>query len=122
MKRILLFISASLALTAQAQQDKFILKLNPLALADVINFPTIQAGVETRLSPHIGWYNELGIRYINYYFRRADTNFLASRGFKAKTEIRYYFRNNDVKKPPGVLSDVYYVAVNAFYIKDVHNM
>ena len=121
MKRILLFISASLALTAQAQQDKFIVKLNPLALADVINFPTIQAGIETRLSPHISWYNELGIRYINYYFRRADTNFLASRGFKAKTEIRYYFKNSDKKGPPAVLKDVYYVAANAFFIKDVHN-
>lgn len=117
----MVFIISLLALNAHAQKDKFILKLSPLALADFVNFPTVQVGLETRLSPRISWYNELGIRCFNYSLNLADTAFLSPRGFKAKTEFRYYFQNRDKKRRPAALSDVYYIAANAFYIRDVHN-
>ena len=90
-------------------------------MADIFNFPTVQAGIETRLSEKMSWYNEFGIRCFNYSIDIADTGFLSPRGFKAKTELRYYFPNRDIKRRRSALSDVYYFAVNAFYIRDVHN-
>jgi len=120
MKHAALFISLLLVLNAHAQKDKFILKWSPLSLVD-INFPTMQAGIESRLSARISWYNEFGINFFNYAVH-VDTGFLSPNGFKAKTELRYYFRNNNKKSRPVALSDVYYFAVNAFYVKDVHNL
>lgn len=63
------------------------------------------------LSKKIGWYNEVGIKYRKSYYEMADTNVTDSKGFKLKTEIRYYFTTN------GEI----YIGGNGFYTKDFHN-
>jgi hypothetical protein len=93
------------------QSQNVSLKFSFLSLVDEPSFPTIQSGIEFKLSKKIGWYNEVGIKYHKSYFEMADTNFTNSRGFKLKTEIRYYFTTNDE----------IYIGCNGFYTKDFHN-
>ena len=130
MKKAFLFICMLIALNAWSQKDKFNIKLNVPALFDMVNSPNIQVGIEARLSPRIGWFNELGVRYSNYSSRYSpgDTSFLSPYGFKAKSEIRYYFQkiaskiNIKVgKKAPVSFTKAYYAAANLFFIRDVHN-
>ena len=93
------------------QSQNVSLKFSFLSLVDEPSFPTIQSGIEFKLSKKIGWYNEVGIKYRKSYYEMADTNFTNSRGFKLKTEIRYYFSTN------GEI----YIGCNGFYTKDFHN-
>ena len=93
------------------QSQNVSLKFSLLSLVDEPTFPTIQSGIEFKLGKKIGWYNEVGIKYRKSYFEMADTNFTNSRGFKLKTEIRYYFTAN------GEI----YIGCNGFYTKDFHN-
>ena len=86
------------------------IKLPLLSLVDEVSFPTIQSGIEFGVSKKISWYNEAGIKYRKSYYEMADTSFVVSRGFKVKSEIRYYSKSKNV-----------YVAVNGFYTKDYHN-
>lgn len=97
--------------TLNCQSQNVLLKFSFLSLVDEPSFPTFQSGVEFKLSDKLGWYNEVGIKYRKSYYERADTNFTNSRGFKLKTEIRYYFGNKG-----GV-----YAGGNGFYTKDFHN-
>lgn len=97
------------AINCQSQNHS--LKFSFLSLIDEPSFPTIQGGIEFKLSNKIGWYNEVGIKYRESYYETADTNFTDSRGFKLKTEIRYYFTTSS-----GI-----YIAGNGFYTKDFHN-
>ena len=83
-----------------------------LSLVDEVSFPTIQSGIEFKLSKKISWYNEAGIKYRKSYYEMADTNFVASRGYKLKSEIRYYPQKNNHNV---------YIAINCFYTKDLHN-
>lgn len=87
------------------------LKISLLSLVDEPSFPTIQGGIEFSLSKKISWYNEAGIKYRKSYFEMADTSFVNSRGFKLKSEIRYYAKTSH---------DVY-IGANVFYTKDFHN-
>ncbi|MET0392495.1 MAG: hypothetical protein ABW019_05110 [Chitinophagaceae bacterium] len=89
----------------------------PIALFDDGSFPTLQAGIEWPLSERFSWYNELGIRYRKSQYDHADTSILAPRGFKAKTELRYYitFRGKTPVYPEG-----YYLAANLFYAREKH--
>ena len=99
-----------------SQTEKVLIKFCPLALAD-INMPTIQAGLEFNISNKISWYNEFGIKYTKGLIESyADTSFVGSRGYKIKSEIRHYFRN----KEQFIFNGPYF-AVNAFFIKDLHN-
>lgn len=103
-------------IAADEKNNKFLIKFCPLALMDEISFPTIQGGIEFKLSNNITWYNEIGIKYKNSYIDSKDSGFIKSAGFKLKTEIRYYFeRENNLS------FDGYYFAANAFFIKDHHN-
>jgi hypothetical protein len=92
-----------------AQQSKVSVTFCPLAAADVISFPTIQAGLEYRSGGHFSWYNEFGVEYLSGGVDRADTIILRPRGIKAKTELRYYFRPEC------------YFGLNAFLTSDAHN-
>ena len=87
------------------------LKISLLSLVDEPGFPTIQGGLEFSLSKKISWYNEAGVKYRKSYYEMADTSFVASRGFKLKSEIRYYLKSS---------YDVY-IGANGFYTKDFHN-
>lgn len=98
------------------QNQRPILKFVPLSLIDDVSFPTMQAGVEFWLTERTSWYNEFGAKYRKGYYEKADTNFYASSGFKAKTEVRYYLKTNRNRN-----SNEYYVAANMFFTKDFHN-
>jgi len=87
------------------------LKISLLSLVDEPSFPTIQGGIEFSLSKKISWYNEAGIKHRKSYYEMVDTSFVDSRGFKLKSEIRYYFKNRH---------DIY-IGTNGFYTKDFHN-
>ena len=103
-----------------AQSDKVSIKFSPLALMDDVSMPTIQGGLEVKLSKRIYWYNEVGVKYRRCVNEFSDTAFVESRGFKLKTEIRYYLRGlktGFVKQP----INGFYVAGNAFFINDYHN-
>lgn len=93
------------------QSQNVSIKFSFLSLVDDPSFPTIQTGIEFMLSKKIGWYNEVGIKYRKSYYEMADTNVTDSKGFKLKTEIRYYFTTN------GEI----YIGGNGFYTKDFHN-
>jgi len=86
------------------------IKISILSLVDEASFPTVQCGIELKLSRKISWYNEAGIKYRKSYYEVADTNFVNSNGYKLRSEIRYYFKKNTL-----------YVAGNGFYTKDFHN-
>ena len=104
---------------AFSQKPDILVKFCPVALFDDISFPTIQGGVEFRVSHKWTWYNELGIKYRKSRMDDADTIFVRSgafTGIKFKTEARYYLQA--FRKPPytGL-----YVATNLFFTKDNHN-
>lgn len=113
-------LSASLlflSLNVYSQKKNISLKLCPLCSVDDISFPTVQGGIEFNLSKKLTWYNEFGIKYRKSYYENADpdTTFIKSKGFKVKTEFRYYVLPGK-RKFTGE-----YVAVNVFFIKDQHN-
>jgi hypothetical protein len=104
-------------LTSYAQKENFSVKFCPLALVDDVSFPTIEGGLEFKLSNKITWYNEIGIKYRKSYMDNdVDTNFIKSSGFKLKTEIRYYFQNDRAHPFEGS-----YLAANIFFTNDNHN-
>jgi hypothetical protein len=111
--RLPVFIFLLLLVSAEglAQGKNTIIRFCPLALIDDGSFPTLQGGIEFSLSKRVSWYNEIGVRYRKSFLEDADTSFYSGRGFKAKSEIRYYLR-----KKAG-----YYLAANLFYARDVHN-
>jgi hypothetical protein len=115
MKTLLNFFFLLLSLNTVSQTNKVLIKISPLPLIDEVSFPTIQAGVEFTLSDKMSWYNEVGVKYRKSYYEYSDTSFLASNGFKIKSEVRYYFRQNS-----STFSGRY-VAANAFFIYDIHN-
>jgi hypothetical protein len=98
-----------IAFGTYAQQSKVSVTFCPLAAADVISFPTIQAGLEYKPAGHFSLYNEFGVEYLPSGVDRADTVILRPHGIKAKTELRYYFGPES------------YFAVNAFLTSDAHN-
>jgi len=104
----------------QAQSEKVSIKFAPLALADEVSMPTIQGGIDVKLSNRISWYNEIGIKYRKCINELSDTPFVESRGYKLKTEIRYHLTGlttGKFKEPvPG-----FYLGGNAYFINDYHN-
>lgn len=108
--RILLTVCVFFFAT-NCQSQNVLLRFSFLSLVDEASFPTIQSGIEFKLSKKISWYNEVGIKYRKSYYEMADTNFTDSRGLKLKTEIRYYFAEN---------AEIY-IGGNGFYTKDFHN-
>ena len=105
-------IICSLLYTLICHSQRISIKIPLLTLVDEPSFPTIQSGAEFWLSKKVSWYNEAGIKYRKSYYEMADTSFVDSRGFKLKSEIRYYSK----KKDEGV-----YIGCNLFYTKDLHN-
>ena len=101
--------------SAIAKPRAVTIKFCPLAMADDVSFPTIQIGIEYRFSEKISWYNEFGIKYRKSYYEKTDTSFISSRGFKAKTEVRYYIKKRN-RKAWG-----FYGGINGFFTRDYHN-
>ena len=102
-----------------AQGNRLNVKLAPLALIDDIGLPTIQGGIEWSVSKKISWYNEFGIKYRKALSENSDTDFVSSRGFKFKTEIRYYLLKLSRKELRR--SEGFYLGVNFFYYKNAYN-
>jgi len=117
-KAVLFFLSVLLSSSGYAQGRDVILKFSPLAMADLLSFPAIQAGAEVRLSERLSWYNELGIKYSNGVINTTDSSFIPSNGFRLKSEVRYYFHREGKRhfSAPG-----YYFAANAFFVQDHYN-
>ena len=111
---ILTFLSSCLSLYSQT--DKVSIKFSPLPLIDDIGFPTIQGGFEVKLSKRISWYNEVGIKYRECMSEISDTNFIASRGYKLRSELRYYLSKNKKESLEGL-----YLALNYSFSQNYHN-
>jgi hypothetical protein len=109
------------SLSFKSQNKNFVFKFCPLALIDDFSFPTIQGGLEIRLSKRITWYNEVGIKYRQSSFEVSDTSFLKSYGFKVKTEIRYYLPHIFGLENTNNSMSGYYIGGNIFYNRDCHN-
>ena len=103
-----------LSLSAFTQNKRPQIEFCPLCLIDELTFPTIQGGFEFRLTEKFGWYNEIGLKYRKGYYEDADTSFIGSKGFKVKSEIRYYIHTKQPAKNA-------YIAINGFYNNDTHN-
>ena len=116
MKILITILLGLLTSNGYSQTEIVVVKFCPLPLLD-INQPTISGGFELKLSNKISWYNEFGIKIGRSISEiNVDTNIIASKGYKLKTEIRYYFKakkNSDLKGG--------YFAANIFLIKDMHN-
>jgi hypothetical protein len=123
MNQILLFsVMVAVSLTASCQRS-IALKFSPLALIGDLSFPTIQAGTEYHFSKRCSWYNEFGIKYRrSVYDTGWDTLMAPSKGFKLKTELRYYLNKPLVsslrKKKLSGNSPASYLAFNCFYTSD----
>ena len=115
MKTILFFLPILLMFNSFAQNKKPIIEFCPLCLVDDASYPTIQAGIEFYLSERLRLYSEIGIKYRKGEYETVDTNFLNSKGFKLKTELRYLVETNN-----RVFKNLY-IAVNAFYNNEFHN-
>jgi hypothetical protein len=73
MKKLLIIYFGISTLDAQCQADRYLIKFSPLALADPY-YPSIQAGIEIKLSKKISWYNEIGVKYHSSFAgRQIDT-------------------------------------------------
>jgi hypothetical protein len=121
MKRFLTISLSLLSLTSFSQNYKFNIKFCPLALTDGFSFPTIQGGIEIKLSDRLAWYNEFGSKYRKAYFEWSDTSFIKSSGFKVKSEIRYYFPNQFGEEKKSKLMNGVYLSANVFYNRDFYN-
>lgn len=125
MKLPLILLSLLISSQLLSQESKITLKVSPLALVDAGSFGTINAGIEYRFSDRIGWYNEIGIAYRKPYHENADTIHISSTPkYKIKSELRYYFQKADHRNwKKNWDNDAYetYIALNFYYIKDVHN-
>lgn len=115
--KLLSFFLLCLSLNVYSQQKNVSIKFSPLCMVDDTGVPTIQPGIEFSLSKRLTWYNEFGIKYRKSFYEKTDpdTNFIQSKGFKLKTEIRFYVLPGKNKFAGE------YAAVNAFYISDHHN-
>jgi hypothetical protein len=116
MKILIIILLALFSLSACSQSEKVLIKFCPLTILD-LNEPTIQGGIELKVSNKITWYNEFGIK-IGHSLSDSytDTAFVKSNGFKVKSEIRYYYKNKDK-----FTFDGNYFAANIFFIHDLHN-
>lgn len=103
----------------KTREPRVLFKIAPLALIDDVSFPTIQGGVEVALNRRISWYNEFGVRYMNGSEENTDTSFVSPRGFKLKSEVRYYWQGR--KDEYGDWLRGHYVAINFYYTRCVSN-
>ena len=115
MKTILFFLFFTFSLSGFAQNAKPQIEFCPLCLVDEFSFPTIQGGIEFYLTEKLSLYNEIGIKYRKGYYETSDTSFISSKGFKIKSELRYYISTTKEH------SKNTYIALNGFYNKDTHN-
>ena len=106
----ILFAICILLLRINGAAQHLSIKASLLSLVDEASFPTIQSGIEFKLSKKISWYNEVGVKYRKSYYEMADTNFVNPSGYKLKSEARYYLKKNTI-----------YIACNGFYTRDFHN-
>jgi hypothetical protein len=121
MRRALILVGILICFKGYSQKNNIVLKFCPLALIDDISFPAIQGGIEFSLGKKMSWYNEVGIKYRRGYYEKIDTLFMPSKGFKIKTELRYYLGSNLTKKGAVEKLSGDYFAVNLFYTRDQHN-
>jgi len=118
MKKNLQFILILFSLNTYSQSNGYIIKFCPLSLIDEGTFPSIQGGLEIKVSDRLTWYNEIGIKYKKSSYEGADTSFVKSSGLRAKSELRYYY-----KRTESTLNAMEggYIGINVFFNKDHHD-
>jgi hypothetical protein len=121
MKFSLLISLLLISWNVHSQDNNYNIKISPFSLIDEFSFPTVQFGIETKLSQRFTWYNEIGIKYRRSFFEKADTSFIRTSGFKAKSEIRYYLPNSIGVEEIRTVLNGFYLGANLFYIRDYHN-
>lgn len=110
------FVLILFVFSVQAQKHPISISFSPLPLMDHIGMPSIQGGLELSLGKRISWMNEVGIEYRKRLNEKTDTSFLDSKGYKLKSELRYYL----YPEKNGVLNGGY-IGANIFFIHDIHN-
>jgi hypothetical protein len=113
-KKTLIPILICVCFSAAAQRQ-IILKTTPLSLFDFVEFSAIQLGAEVNLWKRCSWYNEVGVKYRPVAYEKKDITLEPSRGFRAKTELRFYMNKN---KP---LMSGEYFGINVFGNQHVFN-
>jgi len=116
LKGFFVIVIMSSCFSLYSQSEKVSIKFSPLPLIDDIGFPTIQGGIEIKLSKQLSWYNEVGIKYRECMSEANDTNFVASRGYKLRSELRYYLSKNKKTSLEGL-----YMAFNTSFSQNYHN-
>ena len=120
MKLKLLLLGTLFSLKSFTQSDNPILKFCFLCAIDDCSFPTLQAGIEFGLNNRISLYTEAGIKYRKGYYENADSNIVTSKGFKLKTELRYYIHNKRYQSSFSSEEGLY-LGLNCFYTRTRYN-
>jgi len=100
----ILFFSVSGFSQDSAQYDKLVLKINPLSVIDIGSFPTIQLGVEARLTHRLA----LEFDYAHSYISHIGKDIYNLKGYKSSLELRRYFNQRPNKRN-------YYLALRVFF-------
>ncbi len=90
----------------------WIIKVNAVSPFDALTFPVPQIGVERRISRYWSLSAEGG--YQIYGFRKPDTSFTDTRGYKANLEFRYYIRKF-YKTPWAARLETVYLGFRPFF-------
>lgn len=121
-KRIVffLFITISNLTIGQTPIDKssWIIKWNITAMGDIFTFPTVELGVEKKITDFFSVYLEAGYQF--YGMERTDTVFVEPKGYRVNIECRYYLSKLFSKNPKGNLNG-FYIGIQGFYRKNQYN-
>jgi hypothetical protein len=119
MKKYLIVLLSILSISSNSQDFRVKLLFCPFALADDFSFPTIQGGIELRMTDRLAWYNEIGKKFWEGGYESSDTSFIKFSGYKVKTELRYFiktWKNDKGTNVRGLL-----IGINAFYTRHIYN-
>lgn len=119
MKKLLFLLFSILSLYTHSQDIKIKGLISPLCIFDDYSFPTIQHGFELRLTKRLALYSEAGIKFMKTSYEYTDTSFVKSKGYKLKTEIRYYVKNWNNQK--GTNERGLFLGINTFCIRHSFN-
>ncbi|HLG38365.1 MAG TPA: hypothetical protein VI461_01815 [Chitinophagaceae bacterium] len=98
-------------------ERNFILKTSLISYVDQLSFPTVQFGLERKISGNLSVAGELGYQFYEFKRYGVDTTFVNTRGLKANVEFRRYnilklFRR--IYESSEDMTGVY-LAINFFY-------
>jgi hypothetical protein len=94
-----------------------ILKASIISFIDQLSFPTVQIGLERKLTSSYSFSGELGLQLYKFPRFGVDTGFVRTRGVKANFEIRKYrvFRQDRASHPLENDMTGFYMGLNVFF-------